>query len=273
MTTHTARKRRSSRSRRYRIAAIIVLCALVCLVFLVPHPDPTAVDMSATFAPPGADHLLGTDHLGRDLWARIAVGFWRTLVVVVVSSATSVALGVVMGICAGYRRGIVKTVVMFVTDLVMIVPTFIGALIFASIFGLSPLTAGLLLGFFGIGPFVNQSCALVQSVKNCDYLLVERLMGTPAVRILYHHVLPAITGPILAYLGSSAGANVLAYAGLSYIGLGVDSTIPDWGTMLNEYRAEMVSHPWLVIAPTLGILLLSVTCHVVFDSPRREAYV
>lgn len=244
--------------------------ALLLVLLVLPHGDPRAVDLDATFAPPSWAHPLGTDQLGRDLWARVAAGLERTCLVVVLAGGAAVLLGVTGGLLAGLHGGPVRWVVRAAADAVLVVPSFVAALVLASVFGLTPVSAGLALGVFGCGPLVHQTQALVEVVARRDDVAVERLMGTPGTAVLAHQVLPAVRGPVLAYLGSTAAGAALAYAGLAFIGLGVDATTPDWGTMLYDYRVQLGEHPLLVLWPTLGIALVAVTCHALLDrEPAR----
>ena len=252
--------------RRIVPAAILVL---VVVIALLPHGDPNQVDLAGTFAAPGAGHPLGTDHLGRDVWSRVAVGLQRTLVVMGIATMINIGVGASLGILAGYAGGVVRALIMLLTDLVMIVPTFIGALIFAAVAGLTPVTAGIILGIFGVGPYVNQACALTEAVRGSAYLQAETLLGTPSGTILVRHIAPAVTRPLSVYLGASAANAALAYAGLAFIGLGVDTTVPDWGTMLYDYRVHLSDHPLLLLWPTLGIAMLALAAHTLFDGHGR----
>lgn len=246
------------------------ILALLVAVMLIPHGDPNTVDLGHRYGAPSWAHPLGTDNLGRDLFARMAVGFWRTALVVVVAGGISLVLGVLLGLLAGYVGGFLAAVVLAVTDIVIIVPTFIAALIVSAILGLTPLTAGIALGVFGIGPFVNQTHSLVRSARESEFMEVERLMGTRLGAVLGRHILPTVRRPILAYFGSTCAGVTVAYAGLAFIGLGVDTSTPDWGTMLYDYRANLTSNPLLVLWPTLGILLLAVSLHLLIDRGQED---
>lgn len=249
---------------RPAVVSMIVVIAALTLMCALPHADPVRVDLSEVLADPSWAHPLGTDHLGRDLWALTASGYWRTLTVVSAACATSLLVGVPLGLVAGFRGGLTDAVIQTVTDLTMVIPSFVAALIITSIVGLTPFTAGVVLGCFGVGPYVNQVRALTRSVRSRDYVQAEKLLGAPTAMILSRHVLPAVRTPLLRYFGASASGAVLAYAGLAFVGLGIDATTPDWGTMLYAYRS-MTDHPVLILAPAAGILLLALFFHLVFD--------
>ncbi len=256
--------------RRRALLAGLLLAGLV-VVFALPHPDPTTVDLTSTLAGASPQHPLGTDHLGRDLWGLLATGFWRTATVVAVTCTTAVAVGVPLGLAAGYLGRGVDAVVMTVTDLTLIVPSFVAALIITSAVGLTPTSAGLVLGVFGSGTYVTQTRALTRAVRHADYVRAETLFGTSTPAVLGRFVLPAVADPLLRYFGATASGAVLSYAGLSFIGLGIDSTIPDWGTMLYQYRSHL-DHPRLVLWPSLGILVLAVAFQLLCDSSVSRSH-
>lgn len=241
------------------------LFAVLLVVFALPHGDPTTVDLVNVLTGPSRSHPLGTDRLGRDLWALLATGFWRTLAVVGVTCATSLLIGVPCGLAAGYLGRAADAVIMALTDLTMVIPSFVAALIITSIVGLTPVSVGAVLGLFGAGPYVNQTKALTRSVRGSDHVRVEMLFGTPTPVILGRFVLPAVADPLLRYLGSTGSGAVLSYAGLSFVGLGIDSTVPDWGTMLYQYRTQ-VDHPLLLLWPAAGILALALILQLFCDS-------
>ncbi|RXW33226.1 ABC transporter permease [Propioniciclava flava] len=201
---------------------------------------------------------------------RVVLGLSRTLTVMILATGLSALAGGLLGMIAGYLGGPTRALIMLATDLVLIVPTFVGALIFAALFGLTPVSAGIVLGLFGIGPYVNQACALTEAVRGRAFLQIETLLGTPTPVIVARHIAPAVMRPLAVYLGASAANAVLAYAGLAFIGLGVDTTLPDWGTMLYDYRVHLSDHPLLVLWPTLGIAILALSAHAVFDEAEGE---
>lgn len=251
--------------RRWTGLAII---AGFIILSLLPHPDAQSVDVSHPYAKPELGHILGTDNLGRDLHARMAEGLWRTLLVVLVASLLSLVIGVLIGLVAGYLGRWHGTYLVTAANLVLVVPTFIAALIISAVFGLTPITAGIALGVFGIGPFVNQTYSLVRSTRTEQFIHVETLMGTPVTVVLFRHVLPAVIRPVLAYLSSTCAAVTVAYAGLAFIGLGVDASTPDWGTMLYDYRVNVVTHPLLILWPTLGVLGIAFAFYAIFAPTR-----
>ena len=139
------------------LIAIAVIVLLAIIFSIIPTQNPKFVNIANKFLPPSSEHLMGTDHLGRDIFSLMAQGFLRTLYVVVVASAVSYIFGVFLGIIAGFYGGFPLVVIRFLSDLTLIIPTFIVALISSIMFSDSVFAVGLALGFSNIGFFANQS--------------------------------------------------------------------------------------------------------------------
>ena len=200
-------------------------------------------------------------------------GGLRTLAVVFISSAISFIGGISLGMIASYVGGAAQTAISFLADFTLVVPTFIVAVIFSAAFGLSPLMAGCVFGISNIGTYIQQADEMTSEMRDREFIRSEVVLGASQPRIIFRHIMPNIYRAMLVYLGNSASQVVLQYAGLAYIGVGTDITNPDWGTMLYQYRVYMISHPTLVLWPTLAIEILAVCFHFLFDrgAQREEA--
>lgn len=248
-----------------RIVAAALLVAFVVLTLALPTQDVMATDVLDTFAAPSAAHFLGTDNLGRDVYSLMVSGCLRTIVVVVVSGVISFVGGVLLGLLAGWRGGAVEAAVTLLADLTIVVPSFILALIFAGIFGLTPLGAGVVLGIGNMGDYAVQATALTKRVLGEEFVEVERTMGISGWRIALRHLLPNIVRPLSTYLAARASSVTVQYASLAFIGVGADISNPDWGTMLYQYRTFVLTSPSLVILPMAGIAVLAVFFQLLFD--------
>ena len=242
-----------------------VFAAIVLFLFLAPHQNVRLVDIAHTFAGPSAEHWFGTDNLGRDLWSLMVVGGIRSLGVVGLATAISFSLGMLLGMAAAYEGGILATVIQFVTDFTMIVPSFIVALILSALFGFSPVMAGLMFGIGNMGSYVNLSRGLTLGMKERDFISAEISLGLSKPRIVFLHIFPNIMKQMFVYMGNHASSVTLQYAGLAFIGLGTDITNPDWGTLLYSYRLYMLTYPRLVIIPIAAVCLLALFFHFAFD--------
>lgn len=250
--------------KRYLLYILIALAIIVMII--TGYKDSVKTNLSDTFAPISLNHYFGTDHLGRDIFSLIVDGAVRTFATVFIASAISVFFGLILGMMGGYFGKTLETIIVFFTDMLMIVPSFIMALIISAIFGLNPVTAGMTLGITGIGTYTNQSMILTRQVKSRGFILSEKALGIPPFFIMTRHILPNIITPILAALGSMVSAIALQYASLSFIGLGADITKPDWGALLYQYRVYIIDKPMLLFFPCMAIFSLAYASYMIFDN-------
>ena len=243
---------------------ILIFAILPYFSFLKSGTVPSGVAL----VPPSKEHWFGTDDLGRDVFSLIIIGGFRTFEVVVIATSLSFFVGSFLGMIAGYFQGNIGIIIKSTVDLMMVVPTLIVALIITSIFGITPVTAGISLGIFGIGNYMNQSEALTKVEKNKDYILASKLLGVPWYVVLFRRIFVNILARLLVNLGNTASGVILQYSALTFIGLGSDYTKPDWGAMLYQYRIYLVRKPSLIIIPTLCILWVSLSFNLIFD--KRE---
>lgn len=251
-----------------QIVIWVFFAIFVLFLLLIPHQNTKITDLTNVFAGCSADHLLGTDNLGRDLFALMVVGGQRTLLVVLIATVISFGGGSPLGMIAEYRGGILKTVVQFIADFVTVVPSLVVALVFSALFGFSAVMAGVVFGIGNMGQYINLSGELTASMKSRDFVNAELSLGISGFAILFKHILPNIMRQLIVYMGNNASYVVLQYAGLAFIGLGVDTTNPDWGTLLYDYRLYMLSDPQLVLIPMIAVCLLALFFHFAFDDGR-----
>lgn len=252
-----------------RMFISILILVIIAIVFsIVPIQNPKFVDITNKFLPPSSDHFLGTDHLGRDIFSLMSQGYLRTLTVVIIASLVSFAIGVSLGIIAGFYGGISLDIIRFLSDITLIIPTFIVALITQLVFRQSIFAVGLALGFSNIGIFANQSYKLTQITLKDPYVDTLRMLNAPNSYIMRNFLFKSIMTPSLNLMGNKASSHIIAYASLTFIGLGADITSPDFGTMLYQYRGYLISEPQIVLWPALGIFLLSLLFHYSFDEVK-----
>lgn len=256
-------------SKKYGPALVVLL---VILYMAAPLYPPDMIHPESAFLPPSSAHLMGTDPLGRDLWSLLIYGLWRTLTAVLLGSAVSLFIGFLLGMTAGASGSSLRSVILSVTDLTLIIPPFLCALILSSLWGMTPVTAGLALGFFDIGIYVNQTCALTQRLMNSDFIQSEKALGCSYSRILFLHIFPHLAPSVLTLFGSRASSLVLQYAGLTFIGAGGNFSMPDWGSILYQYRMYAAGFPRLVFFPLIFIFVLAVTFHLLFDQISEKRF-
>jgi len=230
---------------------IFINIFLVILLLIFSSRLNADINLNSVFLDFSKQHFFGTDDLGRDVFSLVIIGGFRTLEVVAIATSLSFFVGTFLGMIAGYFEKTIGTIIKSMVDFLMVVPTLIVALIITSIFGITPITAGVSIGVFGIGNYMNQSEALTKVEKNKDYILASQLLGVPWYVVLFRRIFVNILPRLLVNLGNTASGVILLYSALTFIGLGSDYTKPDWGAMLYQYRIYLVKRPSLIIIPTL----------------------
>ncbi|UXT43582.1 ABC transporter permease [Agrobacterium leguminum] len=250
---------------RYIALAILALFLLLSAVWQPRDPD--AVDMLVRHSGITVQHLLGTDHLGRDLLSRLMAGGWRTALVVLSVGVIAFTGGTLLGAGAAVLGGWQERAALRCCEFFITVPTLIIALTAAAIFGLTPITAGVALGLAGIGPTALLAHSLSRRVLEQPFIHAAQALGVRPLRMVLRHLLPNILPLMATHTGNQAGFAVTAYASLAFIGLGADPSKPDWGSMLFEYRVFIFDHPSLMIWPGIAIAVTVATLNTVFDAP------
>ena len=247
------------------ILAILVLGA-VFAPLLAPY-DPNSMDYDM-IAEPSWEHLLGTDDLGRDLFSRLIYGAQVSLFVGVSTVAISLAIGLFLGIAAGYYGGFIDTVIMRYIDLQWAFPNFIIAVYLVAVFGagLSNVIIAITLAF--IDDFARIARSMVLTIKEEQYIDSARTVGVSDFRIMWRHILPNATAPIIVQATVSISYAILAEAGLSFLGLGVEASTPTWGLILAESRSFISRAWWLGLFPGLAIMLTVLSINFLGDALR-----
>ena len=225
---------------------------------LVPY-DPAKQDYGALLQPPSLTHWLGTDYLGRDLFSRMVAGARVSLVAMSTVLASALLIGVIVGSFAGYVGGRMELAVISVIDVFLCVPSLIVALAFIGIFGPGywSMVAALTTAWWA--NYARMSRAVVSSELNQPYIEAARVMGSSHLRIFTTHLLPHVMALVGVYASADAGALVLAIATLSFLSLGVQPPVPEWGQMLVDGMSYLEEYPRLVIVPGVALTLVVVS--------------
>lgn len=220
-------------------------------------PDPTKISLSSRLVPPlvNVAHPLGTDALGRDILARVASGGWISLQVGFISVAGSVVLGVAMGLVAGYYRGIWDMILMRFADVQLALPFILLAITFVAIVGGSITNTIILLIVSQWVQYARLVRASVMSLREREFVLSARAIGVADRNIIMRHLLPNLLGPVVVLMTLNVANNILLESSLTFLGLGVDPSIPSWGGMLAEGRTYLQTAWWISVVPGLAILL------------------
>ncbi|HET9442635.1 MAG TPA: nickel transporter permease, partial [Acidimicrobiales bacterium] len=253
------------------VAAAVVLAAVgltaAAASWVAPH-DPLAIDLTSLLASPSLEHPLGTDQLGRDILSRIVFGARWSLGAALVVTVAVVGIGVAVGATCGYRQGRLDAVVVRVIDALMAFPTLLLALATVAVVG--PGLGGVLValvvaGWAGYARIVR---SLVLSLRRREFVTAAQAAGAPTATVVIRHVLPNVVSPVVVLASLELGQLILALAGLSFLGLGVQAPTPEWGSMVNEGRPFLFTKPELMIYPGLAVSLVAVSFNVLGDRLR-----
>lgn len=247
-------------SRKNALSSVGILLALLIVIVSIMAPllapfDPVSQDLSVGLIAHNAEHLLGTDQLGRDIFSRLLWAGRVSITLTAIVLVLSLMLGGGIGVCAGYIGGLVDEVLMRLVDLFLSLPTIILALALVGTLGsgFTNLVVALTVAWWPA--YARLVRSQVFSIKSDEFMLAAKALGGSPLHIIRVHLLRALIAPVLVQLSLDVGAIVLAIAGLSFLGLGIQPPSPEWGTMLVDARPFMQVAPHLVIAPGLAILV------------------
>jgi peptide/nickel transport system permease protein len=232
--------------------------------------DPQALDPGQRFRPPGSRHLLGTDQLGRDVFARLLAGSRPVLEVAPTATIVSVAAGTVIGLVAGTYRRWVDEVIMRILDSVLVFPTIVASVLFVAMLGQG---VGVVVAVVGLSfvPIVARSVRAATLVeRRKPYVEAALLRGEPIWSLMVRELLPNVSRIVVVEATSRLGDAVFAAATLSFLGLGQPPGSPDWGASVSDNRAWLQNAPWTVLAPALAIASLVVSVALIADELRNR---
>ena len=243
-----------------------VFCAIFA-PFLTPY-DPNKTDFGATMLNPTAAHLLGTDTLGRDVLARLLYGARVSLIVGVVAVVIACAIGTLIGMVAGYYGGWRDNLIMRICEVMDAIPQTVLAMSLIALFGRGIYDMALILGITTIPGYIRMMRSQVMKERGADYIMASRLQGMKMIPLMYQHILPNCISPIIVMMTQQVGATILVEAGLSFLGIGISVPTASWGSMVNDGRNMLLSHPILSIAPGICVALLVISLNLLGDGVR-----
>lgn len=257
-------------NKAFRISSCLVflLLAVTLLAPVIAPYDPLEAIMRNANAAPSAEHLFGTDKLGRDVLSRILYGASYSLSSVFGLVALIFVVGTTLGVIAGYSGGIVDTVIMRIADMMISFPGVILAIAIAGILGGSLFNAMVALLCVTWTKYARLSRSMVLKIKKHDFVSAAVVSGGSSVHILWVHILPNILPLMIITAAADIGAMMMELAGLSFLGFGSQPPAPEWGLMLNEGRQQLQTAPWLMFFPGLSIFITVVIFNLWGDSLR-----
>lgn len=248
------------------IVGLFVLLA-VFAPWLTPH-DPVVQNLDVALQPPSADHWLGTDSFGQDVFSRLLHGARLALGIGFASVALGLLGGLVIGLLAGLLGGWVEWALMRLVDAILAFPEIILAIAFVAVLGLGTDKLVYALAISFVGPFARIVRSEVLQVKARPFVEAARLMGVPTSRIILRHLLPNVLSSLMVQAGIRVSTAILLESGLSFFGIGVVPPTPDWGLMIAEGRGFITMAPWISGFPGLALALLLIGLTLLGDGLR-----
>ncbi len=252
------------------VVGTILALLLVLVAIFAPQlsGDPLAQDLTARLQPPSGEHLLGTDQLGRDVWARVVHGSRISLRIGLTVVTVALVLGGFIGLVAGMFGGLVDEIAMRITDIFFAFPALILAMAIAGALG--PSLGNLMIAVAAVTwPYYARLIrAQVLTLKTLDFVDASRALGAGRWRQALRHVLPNALTPLLVQASFDVGGAILTAAGLGFIGFGAQPPTPEWGAVVSETRSFISEAPWASSAPAIAILITVLAFNLLGDGLR-----
>ncbi|HLY90466.1 MAG TPA: ABC transporter permease [Acetobacteraceae bacterium] len=249
------------------LCIIVLMLALAALAEVIAPYDWRAQDIINRFSGPSPQHLLGTDELGRDILSRVLYGARFSLTIGFGAVAISLAIGTLVGLVAGFYRG-VDGVIMRVVDIMMAFPGILLAIAIVAALGPGLTSTIVAIGVNEIPGFARLNRSLALSLREREYVMAARVLGAPDRVILGRHVLLNLISPLIVFASLRMATAILVGATLSFLGLGVQPPVPEWGAMVSTARQYIATAPHTFVYPTLAIFITVVGFNLLGDGLR-----
>ena len=269
----TVRVQKVKRSRiRMKLFLFAALAATLLLITIFAKDicpyDPYAQDLSQAMQPPSAAHPMGTDTYGRDMLSRVLSGAQTSISSTVALVAIITVFGTIVGIFCGYYGGVVDSVMMRISDICLAFPGLVFAMAVAAILNGGVQNAVIALALISWPKYSRIARSQTLSMKSLPYMQAAQLAGDSALQMILRHVLPNIVGPILVTSMLDIGTMMMEIAGLSFLGLGAQPPVAEWGSMMSSGRSMLQTYPWIVLSPGLAIFVSVVIFNLLGDTIR-----
>lgn len=262
---------RQLRKNKLAVVALFVLVMMVLIAVFAPLLAPytyTQQNAKLSNAPPSREHLLGNDKLGRDILSRLIYGARQSLQMGVLAIAIAATIGILVGAVAGFYGGWVDNLVMRLLDIYQAIPMFLLCVALAAVMGPSLRNAIIALGIAIVPGFARMMRASVLTVREKEYVEAARAINKNDTVIILKHIMPNAIGPLIVQITMGVGSCILSGAALSFIGLGAQPPIPEWGAMISDARNTMRQYPTHAIYPGICIMICVLACNLLGDGLR-----
>ncbi|MEV7693444.1 dipeptide/oligopeptide/nickel ABC transporter permease/ATP-binding protein [Microbacterium sp. NPDC089189] len=263
------RRRRSRWASVTGVVAIVGVAALVTIAIIGPDiwmEAATARNIPDRWAPAGAEHPFGTDDIGRDIFARVMVATRLSLLLTAGATAILIGGGLIIGLTAAVLPRHPRRALIWVMDILLAFPWLLLVLFFSVIWNVSAIGAMLAIGLAGIPSITRLVYNMASSVTDQDYVRAARVIGVGPIGIMLRHVLPNIANPLLVQSAAAASTTLLSFAGLSFLGLGVQPPEYDWGRLLDEGLVHLYTNPMAAIGPGLAVVFAALVFTMIAET-------
>lgn len=262
-------KRNRIRMKLFLFAALAATLLLITIFAkdICPY-DPYAQDLSQAMQPPSAAHPMGTDTYGRDMLSRVLIGAQTSISSTFALVAIITVFGTIVGIFCGYYGGVVDSVMMRISDICLAFPGLVFAMAVAAILNGGVQNAVIALALISWPKYSRIARSQTLSMKSLPYMQAAQLAGDSALQMIFRHVLSNIVGPILVTSMLDIGTMMMEIAGLSFLGLGAQPPVAEWGSMMSSGRSMLQTYPWIVLSPGLAIFVSVVIFNLLGDTIR-----
>lgn len=262
---------RQLKKNKLAVVALVVLVIIVLVALFAPILAPYSYvqqNGKLSNAGPSAAHLLGNDKLGRDILSRLIYGSRQSLSMGVFAVAIAATIGILLGAVAGYFGGWVDNLSMRLLDIYQAVPMFLLCVALAAVLGPSLRNAIIALGIGTVPGYARIMRASVLTVREKEYIESARAIDEGNMRIIAKHIIPNAIGPLIVQITMGVGACILAGSALSFIGLGAQPPIPEWGAMIADARSVMRQYPTHALYPGICVIITVLACNLLGDGLR-----
>lgn len=281
-TLQTPKKRRKKRSmfvytfkrmfqNRVSLVGFIILAVILLFVilanFIAPY-DPNYMDYSAIHATPSGTHLFGTDHLGRDILSRILYGGRYSLLLGFICAFVGFASGILFGSIVGYAGGRTDMIVMRICDILSAIPGQLLAIVISTALGAGFLNTIIAMTVGGIPNSVRGTRAMALKEREMEYLEAAEAMNCSKFKIIYRHMMPNVVSPSIVGTTMMIGNSIMGAASLTFVGLGIELSTPEWGAILSAARGFIMTYPHEILFPGLAILITVLAINMIGDGLR-----
>ncbi len=252
------------------IGLVIVAILLFLTIFapLLTHYRYDIQDFGSRFAPVDNDHIMGTDQFGRDMWTRLLYGGRISLLVALCATCISLTGGVILGSIAAYFGGRVDLIIMRILDIWMSIPGLLLAIAISAALGSGPFKTAIAISIGGIAGSARLIRSTILAIKSNEFVEAAIATGSSNTRVIFRHILPNVIAPIIVNATMGIGGNIMAISGLSFIGLGVQPPVPEWGSILADGRTYLLTYWPMTVFPAIFIMLTLFGFNVLGDALR-----